>query len=74
MKKSYLISALLIFAGLCCGVAYNLIGAYVRPDGLLVEPFYLIPLTYLMVFLGVILAIMTTTVGIFRSKDMILNR
>lgn len=40
-----------------CGAAYNLIGSYVTADGLLVEPFYLIPLTWLFALLAAIFGI-----------------
>ena len=37
-----------------CGIAYNVIGAYVAPDGTLVEPFYLIPIAWLFGLLALV--------------------
>lgn len=50
-KGALLIS---LVAMLACGVAYNVIGSYVAPDGTLVEPFALIPLAWLFAFLALI--------------------
>lgn len=37
-----------------CGVAHNVIGSYVAPDGTLVKPFGLIPLAWLFALLALI--------------------
>jgi hypothetical protein len=35
-----------------CAIAYNLIGSHIAADGMLVEPFYLIPLFWLLAVFG----------------------
>ena len=51
LKGSMLVSAL---AAIICFITYNVIGAKVLPDGTLVEPFVLIPIGYLFVFVFII--------------------
>ena len=53
----------LIIAGLGCLVAYSLIGSSVAEDGTLVEPFFLIPIAWLLFLTGGILAISTFIKG-----------
>ena len=52
MKKIYIIPLTFSVLGLGCWVAYVIKGSYVAPDGLLIEPFYLIPVGWLFIFLG----------------------
>ena len=53
MKKNIL--NLIPFIGTAvCTVAYNIIGSEVLADGTLVEPFYLIPIGWLLFFIGII--------------------
>jgi len=40
-----------------CGIAYNVIGSYVAPDGTLVEPFGFVPLAWLFAFLSLIFGV-----------------
>ena len=49
--------AVLVVMGLACFVAFELIGATVDEHGLLHEPFALIPIGFLFVTLGVLLAL-----------------
>jgi len=35
-----------------CAIAYNLIGSRIAADGMLVEPFYLIPIFWLLAVIG----------------------
>ncbi|OZV14074.1 hypothetical protein CIW83_01225 [Tissierella sp. P1] len=51
LKGSMLVSALV---AIICFITYNVIGAKVLPDGTLVEPFALIPIGYLFVFVFII--------------------
>ncbi|MBU5312699.1 DUF3955 domain-containing protein [Tissierella carlieri] len=51
LKGSMLVSAL---AAIICFITYNVIGAKILPDGTLVEPFALIPIGYLFVFVFII--------------------
>ncbi len=55
MKKIlYLLPFLL---GIACFILYSIIGSYVDQDGMLTEPFFLIPIGYLGVFIGLIFII-----------------
>ena len=49
----------LIVAGLGCFVAIFVIGSEVAEDGILVEPFFLIPVAWLLFLTGGMLAIAT---------------
>lgn len=51
------IGALLILAGLGCFVAFNLLGTRVDTQGFLHEPFALLPLGYLLLFIGMVLTV-----------------
>lgn len=42
----------LVLLGVGCGVAFNLIGSTVDANGFLHEPFFLVPIGYLLVFSG----------------------
>ncbi|MEG0308551.1 MAG: DUF3955 domain-containing protein [Clostridium sp.] len=53
MKKN-IFNAIPFIVSITCIIAYNIIGAEVLTDGTLVEPFYLIPLTFLFLFIGII--------------------
>jgi hypothetical protein len=56
----------LILSGLGCVVAYSVIGSSVVDDGTLVEPFFLIPIAWLLVITGGMLAIATFIKSRFR--------
>ena len=49
----------LIVAGLGCFVAFSVIGSEVADDGTLVEPFFLMPVAWLLLLTGGMLAIAT---------------
>ena len=49
----------LLLAGLACFIAFALIGLSVADDGTLVEPFFLIPIGWLLALTGGIVAIAT---------------
>ena len=49
----------LIIAGLGCLVAFSVIGSEVAEDGTLVEPFFLIPVAWLLLLTGGMLVIAT---------------
>ena len=57
------IAIALLFAGLGCLVAFSVIGSTVANDGTLVEPFFLIPIAWLLFLSGGILAIATVIKG-----------
>ena len=47
----------LILAGLGCVIAYSVIGSSVAEDGTLIEPFFLIPIAWILFLTGGMLAI-----------------
>ena len=53
----------LILAGLACFIAFALIGSSVADDGTLVEPFFLIPIAWLLFLAGGMLGIATFIKG-----------
>ena len=69
MKKKYLLASSPIFLGVLCIIMFNIIGSEVKPDGTLVEPFYLIPLAYLFVFTGIIAILFVAVFSMFRKKQ-----
>ncbi|KXY37581.1 DUF3955 domain-containing protein [Bacillus mycoides] len=69
MKKKYLLASSPIFLGVLCIIMFNIIGSEVKPDGTLVEPFFLIPLAYLFVFTGIIAILFVAVFSMFRKKQ-----
>ncbi|MED1058755.1 DUF3955 domain-containing protein [Bacillus mycoides] len=69
MKKKYLLASSPIFLGVLCIIMVNIIGSEVKPDGTLVEPFFLIPLAYLFVFTGIIAILFVAVFSMFRKKQ-----
>jgi hypothetical protein len=57
----------LILSGLACVVAFEVIGSSVNEDGTLVEPFFLIPIAWLLFLTALVLAITNFVVGRFKS-------
>jgi hypothetical protein len=53
----------LMLAGLGCVIAFQAIGSSVADDGTLVEPFFLIPIAWLLFLAGGILGIATFIKG-----------
>lgn len=43
-----------LFLGLLCHISYWVIGAEVAPSGLLMEPFWLLPMGYIFYLIGLI--------------------
>jgi hypothetical protein len=60
-------SIALMLGALGCIIAFEVIGSEVTEDGTLVEPFFLIPLAWLLFVTGGILAIATFVIGRFKS-------
>lgn len=52
--RKYKTSFLFCVSGLLCSIAYNTIGSYVDENGVLVEPFGLIPLFWLFELLALL--------------------
>jgi len=48
MKKIYIISSIFGLVSLVSFAAFNMIGSSFSPEGVLIEPFWLIPLGYIM--------------------------
>ncbi|MEZ9395483.1 DUF3955 domain-containing protein [Vibrio splendidus] len=57
--RKYKISFLFCASGLLCFIVYNTIGSYVDENGLLVEPFGLIPLFWIFELLVLAASIVT---------------
>ncbi|MGO5051787.1 DUF3955 domain-containing protein [Lachnospiraceae bacterium LCP25S3_G4] len=57
-----------ILATVSCVIAFNVIGSEVLADGTLVEPFALIPLGYLFLFIAIIDAMIMGISYLFRRK------
>ncbi|MED1381619.1 DUF3955 domain-containing protein [Bacillus mycoides] len=69
MKKKYLLASSPILLGVLCIIMFNIIGSEVKPDGTLVEAFFLIPLAYLFVFTGIIAILFVAVFSMFRKKQ-----
>jgi len=69
MKKKYLLASSPIILGVLCIIMFNIIGSEVKPDGTLVEPFFLIPLAYLFVLIGIITILFVAIFSMFRKKQ-----
>ncbi|MCY6372064.1 DUF3955 domain-containing protein [Clostridium ganghwense] len=61
--KKYLLSLISFIVGFGCFVTFSIIGSEVAPDGTLIEPFFLIPIGYLFIAIGII----TSIVSFFRN-------
>ncbi len=57
--RKYKISFLFCVSGLLCFIVYNTIGSYVDENGVLVEPFGLIPLFWLFELLALLALVVT---------------
>lgn len=70
-KSAFLTGAMLVSFVACmiCIISYQAIGSYVTPEGVLIEPFALIPLAYLFGLLGMLSGISLVIVrGIKRIR------
>lgn len=67
--RAFLKGALIVALAACIGclIAYEIVGVHVSPNGMLVEPFALIPLAYLFALLSLIL---TVSLVVLRRKRM----
>lgn len=70
--KKYILSLIPFLGAVICGISYNLMGGCrVAEDGVLVEPFFLIPIGWLCVLIGIIwmaINIAITLIKKFKSK------
>jgi hypothetical protein len=51
------IGVLVAAIGLACLIAFRMIGSSVEPNGFVQEPFALLPIGYLLVFVGALVAL-----------------
>ncbi|MFI8705988.1 DUF3955 domain-containing protein [Bacillus sp. NPDC077411] len=52
--KKYILTSLPFIFGIGCIVGFNTAGSTVAPDGKLVEPFYLLPIGYAFIAIGIV--------------------
>lgn len=52
--KKYILNLIPFMMAFGCLLAFNIIGCEVTPDGTLIEPFFLIPVAWLFIFVGII--------------------
>lgn len=57
MNRYMYVSLILLTVGFILRAIYYYIGSSIAPDGTLVEPFFLIPLSVLFVFIGILVLI-----------------
>ncbi|MCQ8868418.1 DUF3955 domain-containing protein [Vibrio splendidus] len=57
--RKYKISFLFCVSGLLCFIVYNTIGSYVDENGVLVEPFGLIPIFWIFELLALVALVVT---------------
>jgi hypothetical protein len=69
MKKIYGIVIIPILLGIICFSIYSIIGSHVAPDGMLIEPFFLLPIGILGVGIGIVSAIILASIKIFHKKQ-----
>lgn len=66
--KKYLLSIISFFISIVCILSYNVIGSSVAPDGTLIEPFYLIPMSWLFLIIGLASLIIVFVVSHLKNK------
>ena len=67
--KKYLLSIISFFISIVCILSYNVIGSSVAPDGTLIEPFYLIPISWLFLIIGLASLIIVFIVSHLKNKN-----
>jgi xanthine/uracil permease len=67
MMKKYLLASTPILLGVVCLIIYSIIGSRVASDGTLEEPFFLIPLSYLFVLIGIISVLFVAVISMFKK-------
>lgn len=67
MKLKYLPFLMLFIVGIGCLIAHRIIGVEIGSDGILIEPFFLIPIGCLLVVLGIISGLAVGIVSHFRN-------
>ncbi|MDM5248574.1 MULTISPECIES: DUF3955 domain-containing protein [unclassified Lysinibacillus] len=69
MKMKYVIASTPILLGVICFLAKAIIGSNVAADGKLEEPFFLIPIGYLLLFIGIVSLCGVTLVSMFKKTQ-----
>ncbi|MDM5131126.1 DUF3955 domain-containing protein [Aeromonas piscicola] len=64
MKLAALFTAL----GMISLISFNLLGSYVDSQGYLHEPFGLLPIGFLFIFMGILLALLSVLRAFFRQR------
>lgn len=59
--KQYTLTLISLAITFACGFAYQIIGSEIASDGTLIEPFFLIPISYMFLAISLISALITTT-------------
>lgn len=67
--KKYLIPSILILLSICCLISYKLIWSSIAQDGILIEPFGLLPVGDLLLFVGMIWAIVVFVKNLIKKKQ-----
>ncbi|GGI45670.1 hypothetical protein GCM10008018_13320 [Paenibacillus marchantiophytorum] len=68
MKKKYLLASSPMVLGVICMISYFMIGSKAEPDGTLVEHFFLVPLSYLLVFSSILIFLAMAIRSILKRK------
>ena len=66
--KKYRLSLILLLIGVGCFAAFNIIGSSVSADGMLIEPFGLIPIGYTFILLSILSFLTIYIINKFRFK------
>lgn len=66
--KKYVLTLICLLVGAGCLIAFNIIGTKVLPDGRLIEPFFLLLIGYLLIFIGMIIGIVTFLRSLKKKK------
>ncbi|WP_121639595.1 DUF3955 domain-containing protein [Virgibacillus sp. Bac330] len=69
MKKKMILASSPILLGVICLMSYYIIGARVTEDGVLKEPFFLIPLSFLFIFSGITLLCLMALVAVIKNRN-----
>lgn len=69
MKKKYLIAIIPFILGIACFIIYSIIGSHVDTDGMLIEPFFLIPIGILCTSIGILSVIIFASIPLFHKKQ-----
>ncbi|MCH7322715.1 DUF3955 domain-containing protein [Solibacillus sp. MA9] len=68
--KKYLIASTPILIGVICFIVSTVIGSSIAEDGTLVEPaFFLIPIGFLMFFIGIISLVCIAIISAFKKTQ-----